>query len=91
MSGSWLYQSLINNVYIPHFHTYGEKAYNSFINCAVAKKSFLWAYKNVTPIEELNESDKKELKLYVIGLFPNKTPAEKIESCKIIHTLGCLL
>ena len=54
-------------------------------------KSDLEKYKSLEPIEKMPEKEKKEMKKYVISLFPEKTPEEKVEACKIIYTIGTLL
>jgi hypothetical protein len=35
--------------------------------------------------------EKKEMKSYVIAMFPDKTIEEKLDACKIIYTIGTLL
>lgn len=85
------YESLINNVYIPHFNKVGEAAIPGLVNGIVSKKVLLWAYKKFPPIEEMWEQEKREMKQFIIELFPNKTTVEKLEACKIVYTLGNLL
>jgi hypothetical protein len=84
-------KELINEVYLPHFQKHGEGAIPSLVNSRVSRICFLSAYKQLPPIEEMPEEEKKEMKAYVISLFPNKTTAEKLEACKIVYCIGTLL
>ena len=55
------------------------------------KKLWLSKYKSLPPIEDMPEKEKKEMKSYVIAMFPTKTIEEKLNACKIIYTIGnCL-
>lgn len=86
------FKSLIENVYLPYFHEKGEKALEYLcFSGSVAVKSFLSAYRHLSPIEQMPEKEKQELKKYVLELFPTKTPEEKIQACKIIYTIGTIL
>lgn len=82
---------LIEKVYLPYFHKHGEVAMPYLVNSSVSKQAFLAAYRDLPPIEQMPEKEKKEMKQYVIALFPEKTPEEKIEACKIVYTIGTLL
>lgn len=82
---------LIEKVYLPYFYKTGEAAIPFFVNGIISRQAFLSAYKDFPPIEEMPENHKKEMKRYVIDLFPNKTIQEKLEACKIIYTLGSML
>ena len=84
-------RQLIDDLYIPMFHTKGEAAIPLLVNGSVPKMCFLSAYKHLPPIEEMPEQEKKEMKQYVISLFPEKTTEEKLEACKIIYTIGTLI
>jgi hypothetical protein len=84
-------KGLINEVFIPHFQKHGESAIPGLVNSTISKMSFLSAYKHLPPIESMPEKEKKEMKMYVINLFPYKTTAEKMEACKIIYTIGTLI
>lgn len=86
----WPYDSLIKKVYIPHFHQNGESAIPFLVNGLLSSKVFLSAYKNLSPIEQMEKKEKDEMKKYVRDLFPNKTPEEKLIACKIIYTIGSL-
>lgn len=85
------FQRIIDELYLPYFNNEGEKAIPFLVNSGVSKMAFLAAYKKLPPIEEMAEREKKEMKQYVIDLFPDKTAEEKIEACKIIYTIGTLL
>ena len=82
---------LIENVFLPYFHKHGEEAIPFLVNSRVSKMCFLSAYKKLEPIEKMPEKEKKEMKQYIISLFPNKTIQEKLEACKVVYTLGTLL
>jgi len=77
--------------YMAEFHLSGESLIKAVCNCVVPSQIFLTKYKSITPIEELEEKDKKELWLYVSEMFPEKTKEEKLNCCRIIHTIGTLL
>lgn len=88
---AWPFDSLIKDVYLPHFQKYGEEAIPGFVNGIVSRQAFLSAYKDLSPIETMDEKEKREMKAYVISLFPEKTAQDKLEACKIIYTIGTLL
>lgn len=88
---SFPFNELILNVYLPHFNTAGEDAIPGLVNGRVSRLAFLSAYKRLQPIEKMEEKEKKEMKAFIIQMFPNKTTAEKLEACKIVYTIGSLL
>lgn len=55
------------------------------------RRVFLDKYKKLEPIETMPDHEKKEMKKYVIALFPEKSTQEKLECCKIIYCFGTLL
>jgi len=71
------------------------KSYDSYMQwiCTgtLPRKVFLAKYQSLDPIEKMPEQEKKEMKKYVIALFPEKSTQEKLECCKIIYTFGTLL
>lgn len=73
------------------FHAIGEPMIPFFVNCSLPRQLFLSKYKSLPPIEEMPEHEKKEMKAYVIQMFPEKTIEEKLEACKIIYCVGTLL
>ena len=77
--------------YLDYFHQHGELGVKTICNCVIPTKIFLEEYKKLEPVENLSEHDKKELKEYVIGLFPEKTVDEKVKAAKIIYTIGTLI
>lgn len=87
----WPFNILIKDIYLPKFHKEGEAAIPFFVNSSLARRSFLSEYKNLPPIEKMPEHEKREMKKYVIQMFPDKTTEEKLEACKIIYTLGNIL
>jgi hypothetical protein len=88
---AWPFKSLIEEVFLKHFQKNGEASIPHLVNGIVSKMAFLSAYKRLTPIENMPVNEKKEMKKYVIAMFPEKSPEEKIEACKIIYTIGTLL
>jgi hypothetical protein len=82
---------LIENVFLPYFHKKGEDAIPFLVNSRVSRLAFLSAYEKLPPIEAMDEKEKKEMKKYIIDLFPNKTIQEKLEACKVVYALGTLL
>lgn len=78
-------------LYLDLFQKEGESVLKAICNCSIPSQVVLSAYKKLTPIENMPEKEKVEMKKYVIELFPNKTIQEKLEACKIIYTIGTLL
>lgn len=85
------YDGLIEKVYLPFFNKHGEEGLPALINNSISRMAFLSAYRDLPPIEQMPEKEKKEMKLYVINLFPNYTVEEKLIACKIIYTIGTIL
>lgn len=91
MIAEWPYESMILDIFIPIFHQKGEGIIPSFVNNKIPNNAFLSAYKYLEPIEKMDEKEKIEMKQYVCKLFPNKSPKDKLNACKIIYTIGNLL
>lgn len=85
-----MFKDLID-MYLGYFAAHGEPAIVTICNCKVPSDVVLIAYKKLPPIENLSDKEKKDLKQYVIDLFPEKTIQEKLDCCKIIYTIGTLL
>lgn len=85
-----MYKSLID-MYLGLFQAGGEPMLIAICNCKVPSDVILSEYKKLSPIEEMPEKEKTEMKKYVIASFPEKTTQEKLEACKIIYTIGTLL
>lgn len=81
----------LRQFWITRFHERGEEIIPFFVNSTLSRQLWLNKYKELPPIEQMDEKEKKEMKQYVIALFPNKTTAEKLEACKIIYTVGCCI
>jgi hypothetical protein len=60
-------------------------------NCSVTRKAFLTVYKLYPKIETLPESEKKDLKDFVIKNFPGKGVQDLVENCRIVYTAGKLI
>jgi len=85
------YDGLIEKVFIPHFNTHGESSIPYLVDGRISRMAFMSAYRSLPPIEEMPPKEKKEMKQYIISLFPDKTPEEKIIACKIVYTIGTLI
>lgn len=83
--------SSLFDMYVGLFQAKGESMLVAICNCAVPSKVVLEEYKKLPPIETMPEKEKVEMKKYVISLFPDKTPEQKVEACKIIYTIGTLI
>jgi len=81
----------LRQFWINRFNRYGEQVLPFQVNSSLMRKLWLSKYKELPPIEEMPEKEKKEMKAYIIAMFPEKTIAEKLEACKIIYTLGSVL
>lgn len=87
----WPFAGLIDEVYMPYFNRYGERAIPPLVGGSVSRMAFLSAYKRLPPLSEMPEKEKTEMKKYVNDLFKNETPQFRLEACKIIYCLGTLL
>lgn len=76
--------------YLDEFQRRGEAAVVDICNLSVPSRIILEKYKTLAPIEEMEEKEKKEMKQYIIEIFPNKTIQEKLNCCKIFYTIGTL-
>jgi len=85
-----MFKSLID-MYLGIFQAGGEPVLKTICNLSVPSMIFLEAYKKLEPIENMPEREKKEMKQFVISMFPDKTTAEKLDCCRIIYTIGTLL
>lgn len=88
---NWPYAGLIYTVFLPYFQKHGEQAIPFLVDGNVSSMAFLSAYKSLPPIDQMEEKEKREMKLYIISLFPNKTTAEKLDACRIVYAIGSLL
>lgn len=77
--------------YLNYFNEKGEPALRTICNCIVPSKILLEEYRKLTPIEQMPDKEKKELKQFVIQMFPEKTTEEKLNCAKIVYTIGTLL
>lgn len=78
-------------IYMDHFQKEGEAAIPFLVNGTLSSKILLIAYKDLPPIEEMPDKEKKEMKQYIIDLFPDKSVEEKLDCCRIIYTIGTLI
>lgn len=85
-----MFQDLITS-YLRQFNEIGEPFLITLCNCVVPSKIVLEEYRKLPPIENMPDKEKKEMKAYVIQMFPEKTIAEKLICCKVIYTIGTLL
>ena len=81
----------LRRYWIEEFNKFGEQVLSFQCNSSLMKSLWLNKYKELPPIETMAEKEKKEMKAYIISMFPNKTPEEKLDACRIIYTIGTLL
>jgi hypothetical protein len=81
----------IRQFWVGEFNKFGEQVLPFQCNSTLMRSLWMNKYKELPPIEEMPEKEKKEMKTYVISMFPNKTIEEKLEACKVIYTIGTLL
>ena len=81
----------LRQYWIEQFNKFGESVLPFQCNSSLMKLLWLEKYKSLPPIEEMPPNEKKEMKAYVISMFPNKTVQEKLDTCKIIYTIGTCL
>lgn len=60
-------------------------------NCSVIRECALVHYRLLQPIENLPESEKKELKQYVVKNYSGLSITELVERCKIIYSITSLM
>ena len=69
-----------------------EDAIKTICNCKIPSHVMLVEYSKLkVKLEDLPTEQKKELWDYAYRLYPNKTSQERLNVCKIIHTIGTLL
>lgn len=85
-----VYDGLIKENFMPYFHKHGESSIPFLVEGKISSMVFLWAYRKLAPIEKMPKNEKDDLKKYVRNLFPNFTPKQKLNACKIIYTIGTL-
>jgi len=83
--------SEIMSYYLSEFNRLGEPFLKILCSLNVPSQIVLWEYKKLPPIETMNEKDKKELKTYIIQMFPEKTIEEKLNCCKIVYSIGSMI
>ena len=73
-------------------HEKGEAAIKTICNCKVPSDVMLMEYRKLkTKIEDLPTEEKEEMWKVVYEWFPNKSKEERLNVCRIIHTIGILL
>lgn len=77
--------------YLRKFNEIGEPFLKTICNCKVPSEIMLSEYRKLPPIEQMPDKEKKEMKAYVIAMFPEKTIEEKLICCKVIYTIGTLI
>lgn len=68
-----------------------DKFLEGMCTLEVPRNLFLSKYKEMTPIEELDQEEKYRMKKTVHEMFPGRTVQFKLEAVKIIYTFGTLL
>lgn len=69
----------------------GEEGVATICKCSVPSYVLLQEYKKIPQIEERSKEDRQQIWDFVNERFPNKTKEEKINCCKVIHTISTLL
>ncbi len=73
-------------------HEKGEAAIKTICNCKVPSDVMLIEYRKLkTKIEDLPKEEKEEMWKVVYEWSPNKSKEERLNVCRIIHTIGTLL
>ena len=85
-----IYAGLIQ-IALNSFQDKGEPALRTICNCKVVSYAILLKYKSLERIEDMPDKDKKDLKAYIIQMFPEKTIQEKVNAAKIVYTIGNLI
>jgi len=68
-----------------------EDLLKAFCVSTVSRNVFLWKYKTMPQLSEMDAEEKQKLKVYVNELFKGETPQFRLEACKVIFTLNnCL-
>jgi hypothetical protein len=81
----------LRQFWIDRFNTYGESVLPFQVKSTLMKKLWLSKYKSFPPIEDMPEKEKREMKAYIISMFPELSIPEKLDACKIVYTIGnCL-
>jgi hypothetical protein len=78
----------LRQFWIGEFNKFGEGVLPFQCESSVMKIAWLDKYKNMPPFSTMPEEEKKETMKYVIDMFPDRSPEEKMEACHIIYTIG---
>lgn len=81
----------LRQYWIEEFNKQGESVLKFQVNSSLMSRLWLAKYKELPPIESMPEQEKKEMKQYIISMFPEKSTKEKLDACKIIYTIGTIL
>jgi hypothetical protein len=81
----------LRKYWIEEFNKYGEQVLPFQCNSSLMKLLWLSKYKSLPEFSSQPENEKKETMAYIINMFPNRTPEDKLDFCKIIYTIGTLL
>lgn len=68
-----------------------ERYLKFLLESRVSRMVFMSKYKELEPIEEMPEREKKEMKAYIHQLLPNSPVEEKLIACKMLYTIGTVL
>lgn len=73
-------------------HEQGESGIKTICSCKIPSDIMLSEYRRLKlNIEDLPVDEKKEMWNVAYEMFPYKTKEERINVCKIIHTIGTLI
>lgn len=86
-----LYNNIIHDVLLQVYEK-GEAGVITCCNCSIPSKILLWQYKRLNlSIEDLPIEQKQELWEFANKNFADKIKEQKMDVCKITHTIGILL
>lgn len=73
-------------------HEKGEPGLITVCNCHVPSQVMLLEYRKLkTKLEDLPQQERQQLWQFAYDNFPLKTKEQRIDVCKIVHTIGNLL
>lgn len=81
----------LREIFLEHFQKHGESSLPFLVNGKISSQVFLADYKSLPPIEQMPEKEKKEMKLFVRELFPEKSVEELVVAATIIYVIGSLI
>lgn len=81
----------LTDLYLEMFHKKGEDVFGFLCKNTLSKRVLMTHYKKFPPIENVTKKERWDLYRYVIQRFPEMERMDKMESARIIYTIGNLL